>query len=266
MVVPDGGGRGLEMTGYSVGQVADLTGVTVRTLHHYDDIGLLSPRGRTRAGYRLYDGDDVDRLMRIMSYRELGLSLDDIATVLDDPGRDRVGVLREQHALLVRRLARLQRMVDAVEKELEAGKMGISLTPEERAELFGDWSPDEHEQEAEERWGTTTAYAESRRRVSGHTKDDWRQIKEEAARLESSMAEAMRAGVDPASEPAMALAERHRQQISRWYYDCVYPMHRGLGQMYVDDERFRARYEEIEPGLAAWLCAAIAANADAHEA
>jgi len=265
MVVPNGAGCGVEMTGYSVGQVADLTGVTVRTLHHYDDIGLLSPRGRTRTGYRLYDGDDIDRLMRIMSYRELGLALDDIAAVLDDPGRDRVAVLREQHALLVRRLARLQRMVDAVEKELEAEKMGISLTPEERAELFGDWSPDEHEQEAEERWGTTAAYAESRRRVSGYTKDDWQQIMDEAARLESAMADVVRAGVAPATAQGMALAEQHRAQISRWYYECGYPMHRGLGQMYVDDERFRARYEEIEPGLAAWLCAAIAANADAHE-
>jgi DNA-binding transcriptional MerR regulator len=114
MVVPSGGGPGPENGGYSVGQVASLTGVTVRTLHHYDDIGLLSPRGRTRAGYRLYDGADVDRLMRVMAYRELGLSLDDIAAVLDDPGRDRRTVLREQHALLVRRLARLQRMVEAV--------------------------------------------------------------------------------------------------------------------------------------------------------
>ena len=264
MVVPKGGGREARSDGWSVGQMAELTGVTVRTLHHYDDIGLLSPRGRTRSGYRQYDGDDVDRLLRIMAYRELGLSLDDIAAVLDDPGRDRVTVLREQHALLVRRLARLQRMVEAVEKELEAERMGISLTPEERAELFGDWSPDEHEQEAEERWGTTTAYAESRRRVSSYTKDDWQQILDEAGQLESSMADALRAGVDPASERGRALAERHREQISQWYYDCGYQMHRGLGQMYVDDERFRSRYEEIEPGLAAWLCAAIAANADAH--
>jgi MerR family transcriptional regulator, thiopeptide resistance regulator len=265
-VVRNGAGGGPQADGWSVGQVAELTGVTVRTLHHCDDIGLLSPRGRTRAGYRMYDGGDVDRLMRIMAYRELGLSLDDIAAVLDDPGRDRVTVLRQQHALLVRRLARLQRMVEAVEKELEAEKMGISLTPEERAELFGDWSPEEHEQEADDRWGTTTAYAESRRRVSSYTKDDWQRIKDEAAQLESSMADALRKGVGPASEQGMALAERHREQISRWYYDCGYPMHRGLGQMYVDDDRFRARYEDIEPGLAAWLCAAITANADAREA
>ena len=156
-------------------------------------------------------------------------------------------------------------MVEAVEKELEADKMGISLTPEERAELFGDWSPDEHDQETGERWGTTSAYAESRRRVSSYGKDDWRRIKEDAARLDASMAAAVRAGVDPTGEQGRALAEEHREQISRWYYDCGYTMHRGLGQMYVEDERFRSRYEAVEPGLAAWLCAAIAANADARE-
>jgi len=247
-----------------VGQVAELTGVTVRTLHHDDAIGLLSPRGRTRAGYRRYDGDDIDRLLRILSYRELGLSLDGIAAALDDPERDRATVLREQHALLTRRLARLRRMVEALEKELEAEKMGIPLTPEERAELFGDWSPEQYEQEAQERWGGTTAYAESRRRVSSYTAEDWRRVKDEAARLEASMADAMRAGADPAGEQGRALAERHREQITRWYYECGHEMHRGLGRMYVDDERFRAHYEAVEPGLATWLCTAIVANADAH--
>lgn len=252
------------MSTYSVGQVAELTGVTIRTLHHYDEIGLLSPSERSRGGYRLYDAADVDRLMRIMSYRELGLCLDDIAAVLDDPRRERVTVLREQHALLLARVARLQRMIGALERELEADKMGISLTPEEQAELFGDWSPDQHEQEVGERWGSTDAYAQSRRRVAAYTEQDWQRIRDAASRLDADLAAAVRDGADPAGERGMALAEEHRSQISRWYYDCGYDMHRGLGRMYVDDERFRSRYEGIEPGLATWLCRAIEANADAH--
>jgi DNA-binding transcriptional MerR regulator len=245
----------------NVGEVAALAGVTVRTLHHYDRIGLLSPSERTSAGYRRYTPSDLDRLHQVLVYRELGFPLEEIATLLDDPAADPVAHLRRQLALLRDRLDRTKAMVAAVEKEMEARTMGISLTPEERFEVFGDHDPSQYDAEVEERWGETDAYRESRRRTSSYTKDDWLRIKAEGADVERRFAEALRSGVAADSEQAMDVAEEHRQHVSRWFYDCPPQMHAGLGRMYVEDERFTAHYEEIAPGLAQYVSTAVQANA-----
>jgi MerR family transcriptional regulator, thiopeptide resistance regulator len=245
----------------NVGEVAALAGVTVRTLHHYDRIGLLSPSGRTAAGYRQYAPADLDRLHQVLLYRELGFPLEEVATLLDDPAADPAAHLRRQHALLRERLERTQAMVAAVEKEMEAQQMGISLTPEERFELFGDGFSDEYQAEAEERWGDTEAWAQSARRTAAYTKEDWLRIKAEAADVERRFAEAMAAGVPADDARAMDIAEEHRQHIGRWFYDCPPAMHAGLGRMYVEDERFAATYERIAPGLAQYVSTAVQANA-----
>jgi MerR family transcriptional regulator, thiopeptide resistance regulator len=248
----------------NVGEVAALAGVTVRTLHHYDRIGLLSPSERTAAGYRRYAPADLDRLYQVLVYRELGFPLEEVATLLDDPGADPAAHLRRQHRLLRERLERTQAMVAAVEKEMEARAMGISLTPEERFELFGDGFSEEYQAEAEERWGDTEAWAQSQRRTSAYTKEDWVRIKEESSSVERRLAEALGAGVRADSEQAMDLAEEHRQHIGRWFYDCPPRMHAGLGRMYVEDERFTAHYEQIAPGLAQYVSTAVQANAARH--
>jgi DNA-binding transcriptional MerR regulator len=250
-----------EETSVNVGEVAALAGVTVRTLHHYDRIGLLSPSERTPAGYRRYTASDLDRLHQVLVYRELGFPLEEVATLLDDPAADPVAHLRRQLALLRDRLDRTRAMVAAVEKEMEARTMGISLTPEERFEVFGDNDPSQYDTEVEERWGETDAYKESRRRTTSYTKDDWLRIKAEGADVERRFAEALRSGVPADSERAMDVAEEHRQHIGRWFYDCPPEMHAGLGRMYVEDERFTAHYEEIAPGLALYVSTAVQANA-----
>ncbi|MGY1747085.1 MerR family transcriptional regulator [Blastococcus sp. SYSU D00695] len=245
----------------NVGEVAARTGVTVRTLHHYDRIGLLSPSGRSAAGYRQYSAADLDRLHQVLVYRELGFGLEEVATLLDDPDADPLEHLRRQHRLLQDRLAADQQLLAAVEKEMEARQMGISLTPEERFEVFGEHDPQRYEAEVRERWGETDAYAESRRRTRGYTKDDWLRIKADGEELTRRMAAALRDGVAPDSAPAMDLAEEHRQQITRDFYDCPPEMHAGLGRMYVEDERFTATYEAVAPGLAHWVSTAVQANA-----
>ncbi|MEX5721341.1 MerR family transcriptional regulator [Geodermatophilus maliterrae] len=245
----------------NVGEVAALAGVTVRTLHHYDRIGLLSPSGRTAAGYRRYSAADLGRLHQVLLYRELGFALEEVATLLDDPSADPAEHLRRQHRLLQDRLGRTQAMVAAVEKEMEARHMGIDLTPEEKFELFGDWLPEEYEAEAEQRWGDTEAWAQSQRRTRAYTKDDWVRVKAEGEDVEARMAAALRAGVAPDSPQAMDLAEEARQQISRNFYDCSPEMHAGIGRMYVEDERFTAHYEQRAPGLAQWVSTAVQANA-----
>ena len=245
----------------NVGEVAALAGITVRTLHHYDRIGLLTPSQRSATGYRRYTPADLDRLHRVLVYRDLGFSLEEVATLLDDPDADPAAHLRRQHRLLRERIERTQAMVAAVEKEMEAEQMGISLTPEERFEIFGAHDPEQYEAEVEERWGETDAYAESKRKTSSYTKDDWLRIKAEGADLEARFAAAMRSGVPADADPAMDLAEEHRQSITRNYYDCPPAMHAGLGRMYVEDERFTAHYEEIAPGLAQYVSTAVQANA-----
>ena len=245
----------------NVGEVAALAGVTVRTLHHYDRIGLLSPSGRTAAGYRRYAPADLDRLHRVLVYRELGFPLEEVATLLDDPAADPVEHLRRQHRLLLDRLERTRAMVAAVEKEMEARQMGISLTPEERFEVFGEHDPAQYEAEAEERWGDTEAWAQSQRRTQGYSKEDWVRVKAEMEDLGNRWVATMRSGAAADSAEAMDVAEANRQHISRNFYECPPEMHAALGRMYVEDERFTATYEAMAPGLAQYVSTAVQANA-----
>ena len=243
----------------TVGRVAELSGVTVRTLHHYDAVGLLSPGGRSPAGYRLYGERDLERLQHIRYYRELGFSLDEIGDILAGPPGDPETHLRRQHELLTARVAQLQKMADAVERAMEAGKMGITLTPEERFEVFGDAT--DYSQEAEERWGHTDAYRESARRTARYTKEDWARMKAESDEWAQRLAAAMAAGEPSEGPVAMALAEEHRDQITRWSYACSYEMHTGLADLFVEDARFTAFYERVRVGMARYLHDAIHANA-----
>ncbi|MFF4015145.1 MerR family transcriptional regulator [Streptomyces sp. NPDC001843] len=246
---------------YSVGQVAGFAGVTVRTLHHYDDIGLLTPSERSHAGHRRYSDADLDRLQQILFYRELGFPLDEVAALLDDPDADPRAHLRRQHELLTARIEKLREMAEAVEHAMEARTMGINLTPEEKFEVFGDKDPEDYAEEAERRWGGTHSYEESQRRVARYTKDDWKQIQSEVAEWGKAYAALVGAGEPPTSERSMDLAEAHRQHISKWFFDCHVKTHQGLAEMYVSDERFRAFYEAMHPGLPEHLRAAITANA-----
>ncbi|MFE7622108.1 MerR family transcriptional regulator [Streptomyces sp. NPDC057509] len=250
---------------HSVGQVAGFAGVTVRTLHHYDAIGLLSPSGRSHAGHRRYNDADLDRLQQILFYRELGFPLDEIAALLDDPDADPQKHLRRQHALLSHRIAELQRMAAAVETAMEARRMGINLTPEEKFEVFGDKDPEQYAEEAERRWGGTDTYAESQRRAAGYTKEDWQRMKAEVDSWAERYQALMEAGEPATGERAMDMAEEHRLHISGWFYECGYEMHRCLGEMYVADPRFKAFYESMRPGLAEHLREAIDANARRRE-
>jgi MerR family transcriptional regulator, thiopeptide resistance regulator len=247
--------------GYSVGQVADLSGVTIRTLHHYDEVGLLSPGGRSTAGYRIYEEPDLERLQQILFYRELGFTLQEIATIVDDPRTDAIGHLRRQRGLLAERIERLSAMVDAIDYEMEARTMNIRLTPEERLEVFGEFRPEDYAEEAEQRWGETESYKESQRRVATYKKEDWQQLKAEEGEVRARLAAAFEAGLAPDSEEAMAAAEAHRQHISRWFYECTYDIHLGLTEMYVNDERFRSNYDATVPGLAQYIREAAHANA-----
>ncbi|GHE11537.1 MerR family transcriptional regulator [Klenkia taihuensis] len=246
---------------HTVGELARLAGITVRTLHHYDRIGLLTPSGRTPAGYRVYELADVDRLHQVLVYRGLGFGLEEIAALLDDPDADAGEHLRRQHRLLLEQRDRTDAMVAAVEKEMEALAMGNPMTPQDKLEVFGDWLPEQYADEAEQRWGDTEAWSQSQARTGSYTKADWLEIKAETDDLERRLAAAVADGAPADGERAMDLAEEHRQQITRRYYDCSPELHACLGRMYTEDERFTAYYERVAPGLAAFLATACQANA-----
>ncbi len=246
---------------HTVSAVARLAGITVRTLHHYDEIGLLSPSERSGAGYRLYTGNDLDRLQQVLFYRELGFGLDDIRQAMEGPRFDRLDALRRQRTMLLARADRLSRMIGAVDAAIRAEETGVKLTEQEKFEVFGDFDPADHEAEVEERWGETDAFAESRRRTSRYSKDDWKQIQDEAAAISKRLAGAMQSGVDPESEQAMALVDQHRQHIDRWFYPCSKEMHGQLAQMWLADQRFRDNIDATAEGLTDFMAAAAIANA-----
>lgn len=249
--------------GFTIGELAELAGVTVRTLHHYDRIGLVRPGLRTAAGYRCYTEEDAERLAQVLGYRELGFALLAIRDILDDPGTDPQEHLRRQRGLLTERIERLRRIVAAIDTTLEAQTMGTTgLTPAEKLEVFGDFDPDEYAEEAEQSWGASEAYQQSAARTKTYTKQDWQTIKAEGAAATNALVAARRAGLPASSPDAMDGAELARQHISKWFYDCPLEMHRNLGDMYVADERFTATYEKIAPGLAQYIRDAIHANAE----
>jgi DNA-binding transcriptional MerR regulator len=246
---------------YSVGELADLAGVTVRTLHHYDEIGLLQPGVRSSSGHRRYGRPELVRLREILGYRELGLGLEAIRAILDtDEGLGEH--LARHHAMLKQRLERLQVVLEDVERMMEKEGSGMQLTDDEMFEVFGDFDPAQHEAEARDRWGGSEAYEESARRTASYSKDDWLTIQREAADIEDRFRDAMANGESAAGDTAMTVAEEHRAHIGRWFYDCPPQLHRALGEMYETDERFAAHYEARMDGLAAYVSRAVSANAD----
>lgn len=245
----------------TVGSVARMTGLTVRTLHHYDAIGLLTPSERSPSGYRLYSPADLERLQEILLFRELGFPLDDIAAMIDDPDYDRPGALRRHGALIRRKIDHLRAMAASVDRALEASMQGETMSGTEMFEVFGDFDPREYEDEVKNRWGDSDAYRESERRTAAYGKDDWALIIAEAQQIAQEFADAMTQGVGADTIEAMDIAERHRRHINERFYPCSHEAHNALGEMYVADQRFTDYWDGFAPGLAGFVSEAITANA-----
>jgi len=249
------------MSELTVGSIARLAGVTVRTLHHYDEIGLVVPSGRTDSGYRTYGSAEVERLQEVLFFRELGFSLETIREIIGRPSYHREAALEQQRELLEQRADRLLSMIDAIDKAMLAHRTGVQMSDEDVLEVFGDFDPKEYEEEAKERWGHSDAYRQSAQRTAGYGKADWEVIKAEADGIYREFLALKESGVPADDLAAMELAEQHRAHISRWFYDCSLEIHAGLGQMYTADERFKKNIDKAGAGVAEYMSAAIAANA-----
>lgn len=244
----------------TVGAVSQRAAVTVRTLHHYDEIGLVVPAGRTDSGYRTYGPAEIERLQEVLFFRELGFPLEEIKEIVESPTYSRSSALLRQRGMLEERANRLSKMIEAVDRAVLAERTGVKMSSDEILEVFGDFDPKEHEAEAEERWGGTDAYKQSAQRTAGYTKQDWETIKSEADGINQKFLDLRSNGVAPTDAAARAVAEEHRAHISRWFYDCSIEIHVGLGQMYVADERFRKNIDKAGDGLAEYMSAAIVAS------
>ncbi|MEU6281042.1 MerR family transcriptional regulator [Streptomyces sp. NPDC047028] len=253
---------------YSVGQVSAVAGVTVRTLHHYDKAGLLSPSDRSHAGYRLYSEADLVRLQQILFYRELGFPLDEIAAILEDPQANPLERLRARQRQLSEEIARLQRLAEVAERAVEVHKTGVSLTPQERFEVFGEVTFDlSYATEAELKWAHSAGHREAMARAAAHSKEDWRRLMGEAAAWRAELLAAFDEGEPSDGERAMDLAEEHRLHIARWFTACPPDMHRRIADDFVADPRAFALVvppSQQRPGLAAFTCRAVHANAARH--
>ena len=243
----------------TIGDVARFAGVTVRTLHHYDHIGLLRPSERRENGSRGYTDADISRLQQILAYRELDLGLEEIRQLLDEPG-DAAAALRGARRRVTDHMLRLQRIADSLDAAIEAETKGTNMTPEEKLQAFGDFDPDEYAGEAEERWGGTDAYAESLRRSGSYSAEDWKHLSAETDELNRGFLRLMENGAPADSAESDALVDAHRAHITKWFYECTPEIHVGLGDMYVADERFRTQINKAGEGLAEYQFAAIAAR------
>ena len=245
---------------FTVSRVARISHVTVRMLHHYDDIGLLVPSRRSSAGYRLYSPDDLQRLRQILIFRQLGFSLEEIRRLLDEPEYDRSRALREQRDLLMSQIRRTEAVIRAVDATLEALEGDGEMDNERMFDGFDEFDPSKYEEEARERWGETESYRESARRTRRYTPEDWARIRGEMDEIEAGLAELLAAGRHPDEAEVGDLAERHRLHIDRWFYPCSHETHQGLAEMYLADPRFREHFDRRREGLAEFVAAAIRAN------
>jgi DNA-binding transcriptional MerR regulator len=249
--------------GLTVGAAAELLGVTVRTLHHWDEIGLASPSQRTRAGYRQYTDADLERLDRIVAYRRSGLGLETVREVLDDTTADISARLREQRSQLAERIHELQELDRSLERMTEAHERGILLTDEEQTETFGaDWDS-QRSAGARAAWGGTTQWAQFAERSASRTREQWQELSGAMSSLQRDLGEALDRGVLPGSAEANALVERHREIFSN-FFALTRQMQVCLGRMFESDPGFAAHYDGIRPGVAAWFRQIIDESARAH--
>jgi DNA-binding transcriptional MerR regulator len=248
---------------WTVGETAGIAKVSVRTLHHYDEIGLLSPTARSAAGYRLYEPDDLERLQQIMLFRELGFSLEDINRIMLDPAFDREAALRAQRTLLTEKVSRTEAMLTAIDAALAATPKGVTMSKDEMTEMFGDmfdgFDPAQYEAEAEQRWGNTEAYKQSAQRTKRYTKADWARFKTEAEANGAQFKAAMDAGLPADSPEAMAAAAEKHAQLEKWFYDAPLEMFANLADMWVDDPRFKKNIDKYQDGMAAYQRDAVKA-------
>jgi len=238
-----------------IGEAARIARVTVRTLHHYDAIGLLRPSHRSNGEYRLYTRQDLARLHQIRLYRELDMPLAKIREVLDDPGFDARSALLVHREQIMQRVDKDRGLIANIDRMLQGAD------DMDTEEMFEGFKAEEYAAEAQERWGQTESWKIAQARTKTYGPEQMAAIQAEHEGLLRDFADSMGAGHGPDSEVAVDLAERVRLHMDHWYYPLTRSAHQALARLYVGDPRFSKVFEQVESGLTAYLASAIDANA-----
>ena len=230
-------------------EFADFTGVSVRTLHYYDEIGLLMPAFVDKTtGYRFYDEKSFLRMQEILFYRELDFSLKHIEEILSSPNYDKSKALNEQKQLLTLKKERLERLISAIDGAVKG---------ENVMKAFDNSEFEKYKAEAKERWGKTDAYKEHAEKTQHYSKEKWDHLAEGMNNILAEFAVCMKKGEAPDSAGAQNLVEILQNHITENYYFCTNEILAGLGKMYVADERFKKNIDKHAIGTAEYLSAAI---------
>ena len=237
----------------SIGSLSRLSGVSIRALHHYDQIGLLQPSEVAASGYRYYDDAAIERLWQILFYRELDFPLGDIGEILSSPAFDKNRALKEHLSLLTQKRERLDRLIDLVSNAMK-GEQNMEFKEFDTSEI--DALREQYAEEAKARWGNTEAYRESAKRAAKWTEADKKRLEAQSGEIFSGFAALV--GTDPADAGVQALVTRWKAFISESYYDCTDEALACLGQMYVEDERFTKNLDKFGAGTAKLMSDAIA--------
>ena len=234
-------------------EFAELTGVSVRTLHYYDEIGLLKPSYvDEQNGYRFYDENSLERMQEILFYRELDFPLKSIAEILASPNYDKQKALAQQKRLLTIKKNRLERLIAALE---QAEKGEITMSAFDNSEY--ETARQQYEDEAKQRWGGTDAYKESQAKTAGYSKDKWNDVLAGMNGIFAEFSECKKCSESADSDTAQSLVKKLQDYITANFYHCTGDILAGLGQMYICDERFRNNIDSLGEGTAEFVSEAI---------
>ena len=236
-------------------EFAKLTGVSVRTLHYYDEIGLLKPSAvDEQNGYRFYDERCLERMQEILFYRELDFPLKDILAILSSPDYDKQTALKEQKHLLTLKKERLERLITALDSAMKGENLSMNVFDNSKFEV----QREQYAKEAKEKWGATDAYKESAEKTKGYSKEKWNEVNAGMNALMAEFAACRNSGFAPDSNEAQALVAKWQDYITANYYTCTKEILAGLGEMYAADERFKANIDSHGEGTAEFMREAIA--------
>ena len=231
-------------------EFAELTGVSVRTLHYYDEIGLLSPAYvDEHTGYRFYDDNSILRMQEILFYRELDFSLKSIGKILSSENYDKEKALAEQKKLLRLKKERLERLISAIDR----AKKGENIM-----NAFDNSEFENYKQEAQEKWGNTDAYKEYADKTKNYSKNNWQNMTDGLNDIIAEFSVCMKNGNKPDSDEAQNFVKMLQNHITETCYTCTSEILAGLGQMYVYDERFKNNIDKNGDGTAEFISNAIA--------
>lgn len=236
-----------------INEVSKLTGITVRTLHYYDEIDLLKPSEVTDTGYRIYDDEAIQRLQEILFFRELEFSLNEIKALLTSSSYNRKEALLKHKELLLIKQKRLDGLIQLVNDTLE-GEEKMNFKPFDMSEI--EKAKEAYSEEVKERWGQTDAYRESAQKTKHYQEADWKEINEKSGEIFKAFNELKT--TDPTSETAHQLVKKWQDYITQYFYQCTDDILAGLGLMYVYDERFKENIDQYGEGTAQFMSDAIA--------